>query len=129
MLTASWMTTTSTGAWGATYLMRALRNVWYDTLNSGARRRSGFDITVGLVGMVPALVDIASLGGVRQLARLSRVQAPADLFIAVTGTVAEDGTMRGHGTHAGPLPLRRRLAFGVERFWASCGGLRPYADR
>lgn len=31
-------------------------------------------------------------------------------FIAVTGTIADDGTMRGEGTHAGPLPLRRRLA-------------------
>jgi hypothetical protein len=31
-------------------------------------------------------------------------------FIAVTGTIAEDGTMHGKGTHAGPLALRRRLA-------------------
>jgi hypothetical protein len=31
-------------------------------------------------------------------------------FIAVTGTIAEDGTMHGKGTHAGPLTLRRRLA-------------------
>ena len=31
-------------------------------------------------------------------------------FIAVTGTIDEDGTMHGAGTHAGPLPLRRRLA-------------------
>lgn len=30
--------------------------------------------------------------------------------IAVTGTIAEDGTMHGQGTHAGPLTLRRRLA-------------------
>ncbi len=31
-------------------------------------------------------------------------------FIAVTGTIAQDGTMHGEGTHAGPLTLRRRLA-------------------
>jgi hypothetical protein len=31
-------------------------------------------------------------------------------FIAVTGTIAEDGTMHGAGTHAGPLALRKRLA-------------------
>jgi len=31
-------------------------------------------------------------------------------FIALTGTIAEDGTMHGQGTHAGPLALRRRLA-------------------
>jgi hypothetical protein len=31
-------------------------------------------------------------------------------FIAVTGTIADDGTMHGEGTHAGPLALRRRLA-------------------
>jgi hypothetical protein len=31
-------------------------------------------------------------------------------FIAVTGTIDEDGTMHGEGTHAGPLALRRRLA-------------------
>ena len=31
-------------------------------------------------------------------------------FIAVTGTITEDGTMHGNGTHAGPLTLRRRLA-------------------
>jgi hypothetical protein len=36
--------------------------------------------------------------------------ATARGFIAVTGTIAEDGTMHGEGTHAGPLPLRRRLA-------------------
>lgn len=31
-------------------------------------------------------------------------------LIAVTGTIADDGTMRGEGTHAGPLPLQHRLA-------------------
>jgi hypothetical protein len=31
-------------------------------------------------------------------------------FIAVTGTIDENNTMRGEGTHAGPLALRRRLA-------------------
>jgi hypothetical protein len=31
-------------------------------------------------------------------------------FIAVTGTLDENGTMRGAGTHAGPLPLRKRIA-------------------
>lgn len=31
-------------------------------------------------------------------------------FIIVTGTITEDGTMNGKGTHAGPLTLRRRLA-------------------
>ncbi len=31
-------------------------------------------------------------------------------FIAVTGTIAEDGTMRGEGTHAGPPALTQRLA-------------------
>jgi hypothetical protein len=31
-------------------------------------------------------------------------------FIAVTGTTDENNTMRGEGTHAGPLALRRRLA-------------------
>jgi hypothetical protein len=38
------------------------------------------------------------------------LDATARGFIAVTGTIAEDGTMRGEGTHAGPLALRRRLA-------------------
>jgi hypothetical protein len=38
------------------------------------------------------------------------LDATARGFIAVTGTIAEDGTMHGHGTHAGPLALRRRLA-------------------
>jgi hypothetical protein len=36
--------------------------------------------------------------------------ATARGFIAVTGTIAEDGPMHGQGTHAGPLALRRRLA-------------------
>ncbi len=31
-------------------------------------------------------------------------------FIAITGTIDEDGTMHGAGSHAGPFPLRRRLA-------------------
>ncbi len=31
-------------------------------------------------------------------------------FIAVTGTIADDGTMHGAGTHAGPLPLLKRIA-------------------
>jgi hypothetical protein len=31
-------------------------------------------------------------------------------FIAVTGTIDQDGTMHGEGTHAGPLALGRRLA-------------------
>jgi hypothetical protein len=35
------------------------------------------------------------------------LDATAQGFIAVTGTIADDGTMRGEGTHAGPLPLRR----------------------
>lgn len=38
------------------------------------------------------------------------LDATARGFIAVTGTIAEDGTMHGEGTHAGPLTLRRRLA-------------------
>lgn len=36
--------------------------------------------------------------------------ATARGFIAVTGTIADDGTMHGEGTHAGPLTLGRRLA-------------------
>jgi hypothetical protein len=31
-------------------------------------------------------------------------------FIAVTGTIDKNNTMRGNGTHAGPLTLRKRLA-------------------
>ena len=38
------------------------------------------------------------------------LDATARPFIAVTGTIAEDGTMLGHGAHAGPLAPRRRLA-------------------
>jgi hypothetical protein len=38
------------------------------------------------------------------------LDATARGFIAITGTIAEDGTMHGQGTHAGPLALRRRLA-------------------
>ena len=38
------------------------------------------------------------------------LDATARAFILVTGTITEDGTMRGEGTHAGPLGLRRRLA-------------------
>ncbi len=38
------------------------------------------------------------------------LDATAQGFIAVTGTIADDSTMRGEGTHAGPLPLQRRLA-------------------
>jgi len=34
----------------------------------------------------------------------------AQAFIAVTGTIDENNTMRGKGTNAGPLPLLRRLA-------------------
>jgi hypothetical protein len=38
------------------------------------------------------------------------LDATAHAFIAVTGTIDENNTMRGKGTHAGPLPLLRRLA-------------------
>lgn len=38
------------------------------------------------------------------------LDATAQGFIAVTGTITDDTTMRGQGTHAGPLPIRRRLA-------------------
>ncbi len=34
----------------------------------------------------------------------------ARAFIAVTGTLDENGAMHGAGTHAGPLPLLRRIA-------------------
>lgn len=37
------------------------------------------------------------------------LDATARAFIAVTGTIDENNTMRGEGTHAGPLPLLRRL--------------------
>ena len=38
------------------------------------------------------------------------LDATARGFIAVTGTIDEHNTMTGQGTHAGPLPLLRRLA-------------------
>jgi hypothetical protein len=38
------------------------------------------------------------------------LDATAHAFIDVTGTIDENNTMRGKGTHAGPLPLLRRLA-------------------
>lgn len=38
------------------------------------------------------------------------LDATARAFIAVTGTIDKDGTMRGEGTHAGPLTIRQRLA-------------------
>lgn len=38
------------------------------------------------------------------------LDATARAFIAVTGTLDENGTMHGNGTHAGPLPLLRRIA-------------------
>jgi hypothetical protein len=34
----------------------------------------------------------------------------ARAFIPVTGTLDENGTMHGAGTHAGPLPLLKRIA-------------------
>jgi len=34
----------------------------------------------------------------------------ARAFIAVTGTLDEHGAMHGKGTHAGPLPLLKRIA-------------------
>lgn len=34
----------------------------------------------------------------------------ARAFIAVTGTLDQHGTMHGKGTHAGPLPLLKRIA-------------------
>lgn len=34
----------------------------------------------------------------------------ARAFIAVTGTLDANGTMHGAGTHAGPLPLLKRIA-------------------
>jgi hypothetical protein len=34
----------------------------------------------------------------------------ARAFIAVTGTLDENGAMHGQGTHAGPLPLLKRIA-------------------
>ena len=38
------------------------------------------------------------------------LDATAHAFIAVAGTIDEHNTMTGQGTHAGPLPLLRRLA-------------------
>jgi hypothetical protein len=34
----------------------------------------------------------------------------ARAFIAVTGTLDANGAMHGAGTHAGPLPLLKRIA-------------------
>lgn len=34
----------------------------------------------------------------------------ARAFIAVTGTIEPDGTIRGAGTHAGPKPLLKQIA-------------------
>ena len=38
------------------------------------------------------------------------LDATAQAFIAVTGTIDEHNTVTGQGTHAGPLPLLGRLA-------------------
>jgi hypothetical protein len=38
------------------------------------------------------------------------LDATAQAFIAVTGTIDEHNTITGQGTNAGPLPLLRRLA-------------------
>ncbi|MGH2864231.1 MAG: hypothetical protein ACRDJX_03165 [Solirubrobacteraceae bacterium] len=38
------------------------------------------------------------------------LDSTAQALIAVTATIADDGIMRGEGTHAGPLQLQRRLA-------------------
>jgi hypothetical protein len=38
------------------------------------------------------------------------LDSTARAFIAVTGTLDENGTMHGSGTHAGPLPLLKRIA-------------------
>jgi len=38
------------------------------------------------------------------------LDSTARAFIAVTGTLDENGTMHGQGTHAGPLPLLKRIA-------------------
>ena len=35
--------------------------------------------------------------------------ATAQGFIAVTGTIDQDNTMRGEGTRAGPLALQKRI--------------------
>ncbi len=38
------------------------------------------------------------------------LDATADAVIAATGTLEENGTIRGQGTNAGPLPLLKRIA-------------------
>jgi hypothetical protein len=38
------------------------------------------------------------------------LDAIADAVIAATGTLDENGTIRGQGTNAGPLPLLKRIA-------------------
>lgn len=38
------------------------------------------------------------------------LDATARAFIAVTATINENGAMHGQGTHAGPLPLLKRIA-------------------
>lgn len=38
------------------------------------------------------------------------LDSTARAFIAVSGTLEDDGTMRGAGTHAGPMPLLKRIA-------------------
>jgi hypothetical protein len=38
------------------------------------------------------------------------LDSTARAFIAVTGTLDENGTMHGAGTHAGPRPLLQRIA-------------------
>ncbi len=37
------------------------------------------------------------------------LDATAQAFIAVTGTIDENNTMRGDGTHAGPLHICKRI--------------------
>jgi hypothetical protein len=37
------------------------------------------------------------------------LDATAQGFIAVTGTIDQDNTMRGEGTRAGPLVLQKRI--------------------
>lgn len=38
------------------------------------------------------------------------LDSTARAFIAVTGTLDQNGTMHGEGTHAGPLALLKRIA-------------------
>jgi len=38
------------------------------------------------------------------------LDATAQAFIVITGTIDENNTMHGEDTNAGPLPLLRRLA-------------------